>query len=70
MKDAFVTIFDFLKDKSHMLSTTVFGNSKILKYWIEKHILFHVCPKKQFSGAEFDPKTYKKKKKFLSDVFI
>ena len=46
-----------------MLSTKLFVNCKIFKYWIEKKtFFFNVSPKKQFSGAEFDPKTYKKPK--------
>ena len=43
-----------------MLSTKVFVNFKIFKYWIEEektYLLLSV--KKQFSGAKFDPKAYK-----------
>ena len=44
-----------------MLSTKVCVNCKILKYWIEKKKKkIDVNKKNQFSGAQLDPKTYKK----------
>ena len=46
-----------------MLSTKVFVNFKIFKYWIEEEkTYFLLLVKKQFSVAEFDPKAYKKPK--------
>ena len=60
---------EFLRDKRHMLSTKVFVNYEILKYWIEKKHIFFNLVQKYFSGVEFDPRPYKKtvfssKKKF------
>ena len=43
-----------------MLSTTVLVNGKIFKYWIEKKKMLMLV-QKQFSGAEFYQKPYKKK---------
>ena len=60
MKNAFATIFYLLKEKRTCCQKKVLVNGKILKHWID---VFSQClSKKLFSGAELDPKTYKKPK--------
>ena len=44
-----------------MLSAKVLVNCNLFKYWIEKKKKINVI-KKNFFGAKFDPKTYKKPK--------
>ena len=43
-----------------MLSTTVFVNGKIFKYWIEKNIFFDVSPKNSFLEPNLIKKPTKK----------
>ena len=57
-----------------MLSITVFIGYKIFKYWIEEKKISMLFQNPVF-GAEFDPKTFKKKQNFhptffLSDFFL
>ena len=64
----------FYKNKTHMLSTTVFINCKIFKYWIEKNIFFDVSPKNSFPEPNLIHKPSKNQYFppffFFSDFFL